>query len=386
MTKKTGTYKYALGISAQALKRNALVCGDLFVEERTPDAATFLLLDGIGSGMKAYVAAQLFASRLLSLLRRGFTAREACASIVKTMHAVRTQDVLFAAFTLVRVLNDGNTVILSYEMPAPLLLDGDRVEPAPQRFFTLSGEVLAETLFHLEPGNGFFVFSDGITQAGMGGPLCGGWGLDGVRDYLNSRLSDGAEPKRLPALALEQARLIGDGVYGDDATAVFFTCRPANTVHILTGPPADAAQDRQVVRDFIAADGAKIICGSTTADIFARYSERPVKTGPGSNPFEPPEYFIAEVDMVTEGALTLNQLYNIIGEKQENLDPASPVSKLLLLLRQADRIYFHVGQAVNPGHGSQIFKQLGVLPRQVIVPLLAEKLRASGKLVIIEQH
>lgn len=386
MSRTDTTYKHTLLTASQACKRKMTVCGDLVAEERAPGHATFVVLDGIGSGLKAHVAAQLFSSRLLSLLRQDFTTREACSRIMATMHAARTEDVLFAAFTLVKVSNSGAAVIMSYEMPPPLLFESGSASIARQRFYTLSNEVAGEAVFMLEPGNGFLVLSDGITQAGMGGSLGGGWGIEGARDFANQAVSAGRRLEELPALLLEEAKKFGGGSYRDDATAALFTCRPGRTVHIFTGPPASPSRDQGAVEAFLKEDGMKVICGSTTADICARHSGRRLTSSPAENPFEPPERFMEGIDMVTEGALTLTQLYNLMSQQGAGLDQTSTVTRLLLLLRSADRIYFHIGGARNPGHGGQIFRQLGVLPRQTIIPLIADRLRGEGKLVILTDN
>lgn len=373
-----------LGV-AQECKRNHTVCGDFVAQDRTPEAAAFIVLDGIGSGIKANVAAQMFASRLVGLLRRDFTAMQACEKLANTMHRARSSDALFAAFTLMRVLNDGSAVLMSYEMPAPLIIEGGRAEPAPQRFFTTGKEVVGETLFKLQPGNAILVMSDGVSQCGMGSVFVNGWGVDGVRAFVNQKLSAGAELKDLPQLVVDEARRISGGLHKDDATAVLLTCRPGSTIHILTGPPAASRSDSAAMQRFAELDGTKVVCGSTTADIFARNTGRAAHFKPGTNAFEPPEHEVEGIDLVTEGAVTLNHLYNIIEEADSELDPNSSVSKLLMMIRQADRVYFHVGGAKNPGNSGLIFRQLGLLPRHKIVPLIVEKLRADGKLVITEQ-
>lgn len=383
MTGTDRTYRHTLLTTAQGCKRRMLVCGDLVREERATDRATFVVLDGIGSGMKAHVAAQLFSARLLSLLRQDFSTREACSRILATMHEARTKDVLFAAFTLVKVSASGKAVIMSYEMPPPLLIESGSATVAPQRFYTLSNELAGETVFQLADDNGFLVMTDGITQAGMGGRMGEGWSIDGARNFVNQALSSGVKQEELPGMLLSEAVRLGGGFLRDDATAVLFTSRPGRTVHILTGPPVNPGRDGAIVDAFLSEDGLKVICGSTTADICARYSGRRMTYGEAGNPFEPPERFMEGLELVTEGALTLNQLYNLMGDAAGELDRNSPVTRLLDLLRSADRICFHVGGSRNPGHGGQIFRQLGVLPRQVIIPLIAGKLRAEGKLVVI---
>ena len=68
----------------------------------------------------------------------------------------------------------------------------------------------------------------------------------------------------------------------------------------------------------------------------------------------------------------------------ETLEPETGVTALVSALRGADRIVFLVGRAPNMAGGDISFRQLGVLPRQTIVPLLRDKLIAQDKLVLVD--
>lgn len=71
-------------------------------------------------------------------------------------------------------------------------------------------------------------------------------------------------------------------------------------------------------------------------------------------------------------------------ELVKNLEERNIVVSLYEELLRADQITFLVGRAENPAATSQPFFQMGILRRQQIVPLLAEKLKALGKLVTVE--
>lgn len=71
-------------------------------------------------------------------------------------------------------------------------------------------------------------------------------------------------------------------------------------------------------------------------------------------------------------------------ELVKNLEERNIVVSLYEELLRADRITFLVGRAENPAATSQPFFQMSILRRQQIVPLLAEKLKALGKLVTVE--
>ena len=167
--------KYVETVVAQRAKRTGAVCGDFVVIERTDEATTAVLADGIGTGVKARVAAVMYASRLMELVRLGFTLREACTKVVATMHEARTADIPFAAFAVCRILNSGHATILSYEIPSPILVDKRLAAYLPQpRSYPLGLEMISETNCTLDPGDGIILVSDGVSQAGLGTPF--GWG------------------------------------------------------------------------------------------------------------------------------------------------------------------------------------------------------------------
>jgi hypothetical protein len=98
----------------------------------------------------------------------------------------------------------------------------------------------------------------------------------------------------------------------------------------------------------------------------------------------PPRYEIDGVDLVTEGAVTLNQAYNIIDEDLALITEDSGVTELCALLQVADCVHIWIGGAKNVASGDISFRQCGILTRDRIMPLLAEKLRNAGKLVVVE--
>ncbi len=375
-----------IGMSvAQASKAQAAVCGDYVLSERTEEATTVILCDGIGSGIKAHIAAVMAANRLMELLRLGFSQRQACAKVVMTMHAGRTQDIPFSAFCVCRILNNGHVTVISYEMPAPVIVEQMAASVAAQRFITLGNEVIAEMHFRLHTHSSLLLFSDGVSQAGMGTAFKMGWTAEGVAEFVRGAFARQAAVEELPKVILEKVRQYSGPTYGDDSTVVLLQCRKARTVHILTGPPADRQADRRIIERFVHLPGAKIICGSTTADIAAQCLGVPVNSKPVSDAYyKPPQYEIAGIDLVTEGALTLNQVYNILEEDPRSYEADSCVSNLCVLLRNADAVNLLVGTAANPNHQNIVFRQMGVLPRLAIVQKIAETLKKMGKLVTVE--
>ncbi len=366
----------------QASKDNQNVCGDYFLISRTAEYTIFILCDGIGSGIKANIAAIMCANRLLKLIQSGLSLIKACEKVVAMMHKAHTTNVPFAAFSILYILNNGQYTVISYESPPPLLIDEHTAEPLQQRFFSLGYEIVGETTGTLQPGQSIVLISDGVTQAGLGLLKGLGWGIDGLTKYLNRVLKRIDHPQDLITGTLQQAWELSDCRRLDDTSMAVLTCCEATVLNILTGPPAYKKDDEEAVRTFNSNGGYKIICGSSTAEIAARVMNRPIEVIKISPSFsQPPQYSIAGIDVVSEGAVTLNQVYNILEENQENYDPESCVSIIAELMKKADIINFYIGGAKNPSHQQITFKQLGVLPRKTIVKLIIDKLKKMGKTV-----
>jgi hypothetical protein len=323
----------------------------------------------------------------MELIRRGFSPRNAFTSLVKTMENAKDPQLPYAVFTVVRILNDGQAIILSYEMPPPIFVGARHATVLPQQRLQIEGIFAGEANCYIEPGEGVIVVSDGITQAGLGHGLRHGWQIDGACRYANDCLIEGADLKALPRLIHGRAREFDGTGPGDDCTVVLAACRWGNTVNILTGPPGDKAQDRTVVKRFLAMEGRKVICGGTTAQIVADYLGKPLTVE--QNPdlaLAPPRYLLDGIDLVTEGAVTLNHAYNVLEEDPERFEERSGVTEMVELLRSADRINVMLGVAPNPANADISFRQMGILSRDKIVPLIADKLRNTGKLVVVEHH
>ncbi|MEN6428161.1 MAG: SpoIIE family protein phosphatase [Phycisphaerales bacterium] len=370
--------------SCQAPKHAEGPCGDVVAQRRTDVGTDIILCDGIGSGIKAHIAATLHVSRMQKLLAEGFSLRHTFASVIATVDKWRDPAKPYAAITLARILNDGEVTILTYDAPAPVLVSRGHADVLPQRPFVIDNAVAQQSSCFLAPGEGVLFFSDGITQAGIGNGSAEGWTSEGVAGHASRLLASGHSLAGIPESIRQEALRLDGNVGRDDMTVVSAHCRLGKTLHILTGPPADKRLDADVVNRFLAMDGPKVVCGATTAAIVARVTGRKLAIDrEPTSLIAPPKYALEGIDLVTEGAVTLNQLCNILDVPEEEFEEINPVTELADLLQQADRVSFILGRGANPANDSMGFRQQGIIKREAIVPLLAKKLRARGKLVMV---
>lgn len=371
--------------TSQVPMKSGTPCGDVVAYERTASSTTMVVSDGMGHGIKAHIAAQMCVSRTLELLRQGYSLRKAFACVVDTLSKARGTDLPYAVFTVVRILNDGVATVLTYDMPPPVFVSSKYAQVLPQRKVTVHNTLVGESNCHLAHGEGIVIVSDGITQAGLGMGLVHGWTIEGTSQYISDCVSDGIAVHAVPESVLRQARGIWKDGLGDDCTVAMAACRRGKTVNILTGPPGSQNKDKDVVKRFMTLDGTRVVCGGTTAQLVAKAlgREMQVEQNPQSM-LAPPRYMIEGIDLVTEGAVTLNQVYNVLDEDPDVFDEESGVTELHELLMSADRINLLVGTALNPATKHISFRQRGILTRHAIIPLLAQKLRDAGKLVVLE--
>ncbi len=370
----------------QVAKKANSPCGDVFVVERTPAHTIVILADGIGSGIKANIAATMCVARLKELINCGFSIRAAFTSLVKTMNKAAKENLPYCVFAVAQIMNDGVTSILTYDMPKPLFISKKFSTELTQRTFTVDNSVICESTCYLNVGDGIMLMTDGVTQAGLGRGLKFGWGTEGVNKHINGLLFEGIALADLPRAIYQKVFDLCRYSNDDDVSAVIAFSRPGICSNILTGPPSNKQKDFELVRHFMNMAGHKIICGGTTANIVSKHLKKQIEVDRTfENHFTPPKYSIEGIDLVTEGAVTLNQLYNIIDEDRKDMDDFNPVTELYDLIMMSDRINFFIGKSINPASNDIQFIQQGLLGRQKIIPILADKLRKMGKLVVEEE-
>jgi hypothetical protein len=374
-------------IQKQSSKGNGVACGDHIDYFRTDEGLHLVLTDGLGSGIKANISARMCSQRIISLMQNGASMREAFSSMADNMNKIWGKGHPFAVFSIARILNNGETTVLSYEIPPPVVISKYSAVVVSDEVYTIGKAIIHESYCTLKEGEGLMMVSDGITQAGLGCGLVNGWEIEGVARFITNKIM--TTELSVPDMAEEvhnHARRLWKDTKGDDCSVAIAHVRKGISINVFSGPPSNKELDPEVVSDFMAQEGIKVACGGTTSQVLARELNRRLEMlSDKQNALSPPKYKIKGINLVTEGIVTLNQVYNILGDDTSDLADESSVYELNSLLNMADRISFTIGHAENLGSGELQFKQQGILKRKTIIPLIIEKLRKSGKLVILNE-
>jgi len=344
---------YEWGIK-QIRKRNEELCGDSVVMSRSLDSVTLALSDGLGSGVKANILATLTTRIAMHLLQNELPLTEVVDTLGKTLPVCQVRKLAYSTFAIAQFFGDGHARTVEFDTPPAILLRQRRRVPLSYHERVIGGKAIRETVVDLSVGDWIVFVSDGVLNAGIGGVYPLGWGLDQTARYLEEH----AHPE---LTAQEVAERLGEAVTdlyagppGDDVSIVVIKVRHKLTATILTGPPTDRTHDEPTVERFLRHHGLHVVCGGTTAKVVSRHVGRPLEVDLSTmRPDVPPIARIKNIDLVTEGILTLTRAEELLrsGATREKVrfqtDGAAALVRTML---GADHVHFIVGMAVNPAH------------------------------------
>lgn len=354
---------------AQEKKAGQSVCGDVFQSQRLDGGARVVtaLADGLGSGIKAAVLANLTATMALRYVMEDADIERAARMILETLPICSERKIAYSTFTLVDMDRLGGTRIVAYDNPPFLLLRRGEAIPVPHeelRLPTSTGRdaVIRESRFTAQPGDRIVICSDGVTQAGLGGvehPQ--GWGSAALADHLLGLLKaqPGLSARLLAQAVVKRALSMDRNQALDDTSCEVIYLRKPREVMLFTGAPVDRAVDRDLAQRAAAFPGRKAVCGGTTAAILSRELGRPLKTSLRTLDHGiPPTSGLEGFDLVTEGALTLATTANLL-EAHDHPEWLEPNAATLLagLLLDSDIIHIVAGTKINEAHQDPSFPQ-----------------------------
>lgn len=338
-------------------KYNQRVTGDTFLSQRIKDESRIVavLSDGLGSGIKASVLSTLTATMALKFVTSRMDIEKAASVIMKTLPACKERRISYATFTIFDICPDSTVNIVEYDNPPYFLLRNGICIPVEKKEITIKNNRSKKTTlliskFKAIEGDRIIFHSDGLNQSGMGKhstPL--GWGMDGVHNFIQQSIKDNPFiSARNLAKSLVDKALENDGWQcGDDTTCGVIYFRNPRKVLIVTGPPVEQSNDKEVAKIFNSFEGKKIICGGTTAKILGRELGKSVSVDLRNlHPEVPPFSIMDGVDLVTEGIITMTKTLEYLdrGIIPESNNAAVQLAEQLL---ESDEINFVVGTRLN---------------------------------------
>lgn len=345
----------------QRAKHGQLISGDVFLTEAVKQEGRIVsvLSDGLGSGVKASVLAAMTATMALKFTAGAVDIRRSAEIIMDTLPICSVRKISYSTFTVVDMESSGRTRIIEHGNPPCLLvrpngtLSVEKTEVRPARW---QDRVISLFHFDAQREDRIVMFSDGITQAGMGEyrtPL--GWGLGNVESFVRQQIESSPyiSARDLSRRLVARAEEIDGLSAKDDITCSVIYFRSPRQLLVMTGAPFNRAHDGDLAKIAEHTPGRKVICGGTTANIVSRLLKREIQIDMRQplDPKVPPMARMQGFDLVTEGTLTLGEVLRLLEEgfAPEEMRSNAAV-RLADLLLDSDVVKFAVGTRINEAH------------------------------------
>ncbi|MGO8765345.1 MAG: SpoIIE family protein phosphatase [Limisphaerales bacterium] len=345
----------------QQAKHGQGVAGDVFLSRKIKEEGRIItvLSDGLGSGVKASVLANLTATMALRYTSAFVDVRQSAKTIMDTLPVCEQRKISYSTFTIVDLNEDGKTRVIEHGNPPLVLLRGQTCVPlerASLNLETWKDRIIHYSEFITQLGDRIVYFSDGISQSGLGQPgLPLGWGQQSAVDYLRRQITESNEisSRELSRKLVSQA-LANDGrLAKDDITCGVIYYRRPRRLLVITGPPFSRKRDGELAERVRGFNGRKVICGGTTAGIVSRLLDRLVRMPLNQCTLElPPAAEMEGIDLVTEGTVTLAKVAEILEHGPVSSGDAhkNPARELVALILESDIVEFLVGTRINEAH------------------------------------
>lgn len=335
------------------------VCGDRVEHKRREDGFLGVLADGMGSGVKANILSTMGSTILSTMLVGGETVESAVDVVVRSLPVCSERGLNYCTFSVVNIDKAGVAKLVEFDNPQAWIIRNRQIVKLDRTQRTIEEKKIWESSMLLVEGDVIVVTSDGAVNAGVDNRFSFGWNWDSVASWLCQRAHTFSSARRLASELVEAVNNLYGGKPTDDVTAMVIRVPEEEPVNLMYGPPEYPEDDEFMVREFMSAEGAKIICGGTTSNIVGRILDTPVVTMPETAADGvPPIAFMADIDLVTEGLLTVTRAGDILERYFHSDHPdfkeldgengAAILAKQLTEHCTTLRVF--IGRARNPGY------------------------------------
>lgn len=350
----------------QIKKGTEAISGDVILlsRDRVKHQIVCTLSDGLGSGIKANVIASMASHMAHKFCFSPLGIIKGSEITMNTLPVCKDRGIGYSTFTLADIrfssLKDNTVRIVEYDNPAFLLFhksekqEIQRKKIALNRSLAFKKEIISESNIVLDIDDRVIIFSDGITQSGLGKKYPLGWGREGVASFVSKEIKknpDISSRSLSKALALK-ARSLDNDMPKDDITVLVIHARHPRKTLVVSGPPFNEENDIKLKKKIENFNGRIIVAGGTTSKIVSRVLNREMKADLSVISKDiPPTFTMQGIDIVSEGMLTLNAVLKVLEEKLSvTALKENAVKKIARLLLDSDQIHFIVGTKLNEAH------------------------------------
>lgn len=372
------------------------LCGDKVEVLKRKDADVVILADGMGSGVKANILATLTSKILRTMFQEGASIELAVETIAKTLPICKVRKVAYATFSILQITHDGKGYLVEFDNPSCVFIRDGQIVDYPYEERVIEGKKIREYRFDVKVNDCFVLMSDGVIWAGVGNLMNYGWTWKEMSEYTLRCTKETMSASRLATVLSDACNELYERRPGDDTTLAVTRVIERKTVNIFTGPPEKKEDDERIIHEFMNAEGKKVVCGGTSANIAARILEKQIVTNMNYKDMSlPPTASIEGIDLVTEGIITLGRMLKLLKQYEsgdfdveffDELDAENGASKLAkLLIEECTDINLFVGKSINAAH-QDLDLPFELSVRMNLVEQLQDVAKKLGKTVRVKYY
>ncbi|MDO4569548.1 MAG: SpoIIE family protein phosphatase [Planctomycetia bacterium] len=353
----------------QFTKAGEFACGDDYqlLRLENENRAIAVLSDGLGSGIKAHILANMTTTMAQRFLRSNMDILQSVETIMDSLPVCQVRKISYSTFSMCDLRVGGKTQVIEMGNPQYIHLRGTLEIPALEKRQIVSERWPDRDVevygLRVEPGDRLIFCSDGVTQAGLGRKeFKFGWRRSGELEFIQSLIEKdpNISAKDLAYATAFEAMSLNPNKCADDISCLVIYLRRPRILRVITGPPFHKEHDGDFAR--LATEGVNdvVISGGTTAKIIERELRKKVKIDLKSvraGDDLPPLGILPGVGIVTEGILTLSKVCSFLELRAQNAAemPSGDqipraASAVIQRMLDHDWVEFIVGTKVNEAH------------------------------------
>lgn len=372
----------------QIIKYGEELCGDSIEFLEMDNKKVMSLCDGLGSGVKGSIASTLTSKIGSKMLLYNQSIEDVVKTIINSLPSCKIRGISYSTFTFIKIIDDYYFEIINFDNPNIIIKTKYDYK---KENISIENYEIEYYKGILEENDYICAFSDGVIHAGAKNLMNFSWSLEKIHSFIKKhiKLSCNSICKKV----ISTSNHIYQSKPFDDASFIMLKKKKIQILNILTGPPLEKSRDDEFVNEFLNKSGYKVICGGTSSKIVARVLNEDIKIL-NLNSKLPPTYELKGIDLVTEGAITLqkvddfldkyiNGIYDLqdiyMGKSKEEAD----YKILEYMIEKSFKINIFLGRKTNKAH-QNIIKNIKL--RENIIENISSKLKKLGKKIEIRYY
>ncbi|MCC8081583.1 MAG: serine/threonine-protein phosphatase [Lachnospiraceae bacterium] len=367
------------------------LCGDNVEIVNNDDSRILILTDGMGSGVRANILATLTSRIIATMMRHKMSVDEVVSTIAKTLPISSVNGAAYSTFSVIQAFENGRVYVVEYDNPECILIRHGKVEKLPFRYRNIEGKEIRECEIWSEIGDSFAIMSDGCLYCGTGDIMNYSWDWKALSGCAAKAAGRSRNAQQMADYMNNACKELYGNKPTDDTTVAVLRIQEEHILSILTGPPADKADDYRMVEAFMETGGIKIVSGGSTSQMVARVlNEKLIHVDGEMDAEVPPMSRINGVDLVTEGVLTIHKTVELLERYVDNdvsddffleLSKDNGATRLACyLMEDCSTVKLFVGKAVNADYNDKTLP-FDISARQSLTQSLISVLEKMNKKV-----